>query len=369
MSARPFYVVAHRCNSTDAVKNAIAEGANAIECDIRYYDSPKYFLVSHDKSVTPEADALIPYLDRMSVVLKAKPSVALVIFDCKDQPENQFLTLLKIVRKHLTDQVPVNVLFSISSYDDRAFFNPLKGFAMAPNEGVGIDEDNNSMRVSAFFQELGISQHTYGNGIYAYGVGPNVPHTVMNAVARRAHGGHLKMVYVWTLQDSDAMRNYMRMGVDGILVNNPATLREVLNEKEFSGNLRLATRTDRPFITPPAPAYVLDVKTADVGGGGTDAWLRFAVVGPDEQMLHYIIDSCPPKLFESGDTNSVTIFGDVGAPKKVRVWRDDSGNGPGWYLDRITLTKTKGTTPAVGAKTIIFDQWIPASEVIVKPVP
>ncbi len=369
MSARPFYVVAHRCNSTDAVKNAIADGANAIECDIRYYDSPKYFLVSHDKSVTPEADALIPYLDRMSVVLKAKPAVALVIFDCKDQPENQFLTLLKLVRKHLTDQVPVNVLFSISSYDDRAFFNPLKGFAMASNEGVGIDEDNDSKRVSEFFQELGIAQHTYGNGIYAYGIGPNVPHTVMNAVARRARGGHLKMVYVWTLQDSDSMRNYMRMGVDGILVNNPATLREVLNEKEFSGNLRLATRTDRPFITPPAPAYVLDVKTADVSGGGTDAWLRFAVVGPDEKMVHYIVDSGPIGLFESGDTNSVTIFGDVGAPEKVRVWRDDSGNGPGWYLDRITLTKTKGTTPAVGAKTIIFDQWIPASEVIVKPVP
>ena len=369
MSARPFYVVAHRCNSTDAVKDAIAAGANAIECDIRYYDSQKYFLVSHDKSVTPATDALIPYLDQMSVVLKAQPAVALVIFDCKDQPENQFLTLLKLVRKHLTDQVPVNVLFSISSYDDRAFFNPLKGFAMAPNEGVGIDEDNDFNRVSKFFVDLGISQHTYGNGTYAYGVGPNVPHTVMTAVAHRARWGNLKMVYVWTLQDSDSMRNYMRMGVDGILVNNPATLREVLNEQEFSGNLRLATRTDRPFVTRPASAYVLEVKTADVGGGGTDAWLRFAVVGPDGDTVHYLIDSCPPGLFESGDANNVTIFGDVGAPKKLRVWRDNSGNGPGWYLDRITVTKTKGTTPSAAAKTVIFDQWIPESEVIVKPVP
>jgi hypothetical protein len=112
------------------------------------------------------------------------------------------------------------------------------------------------------------------------------------------------------------MRNYIRMGVDGIMVNDVETLRATVAEQEFHARLRLATQSDRPFSSPPAPAYILDVKTGDVGGGGTDALLRFFVIGPNGAEVVYRVDSIPPGLFEAGDKNRVTIFGDVGAPKE-----------------------------------------------------
>lgn len=371
MATRPFYVIAHRCNDFDSAKEAIKAGANAIECDLHYNKEKKAFVVSHDSDSYSVESALTTYLDKLRKQVKNNSKFALLYFDCKDQPTNQIIPLIQLVRAHLTNEVPVNVIFSIAEYKNRAFFNPLKDFTLWANEGVAIDYENDYQRNTKFFQKLGITHHAYGNGVdvkVSDLFAPNVPHTVMNAVASRALHHQIKFVYVWTLEKRDSMRNYLRMGVDGIMVNDPAKLRKVVKDKEFSGKYRLATRNDRPFTTTPPSAYVLRVKTADVGSAGTDAWLRFAVVGPTGAKLRYLIDSYPPGLFEADNVNYVTIFGDVGTPKKLRVWRDDKGNAPGWYLDRIGVTKTKGSSPAMATKTVVFDQWIPEDEVVVKVV-
>lgn len=367
MTIRPFYVIAHHCNQIGDVKKAVVDGANAVECDITYFNN--VWLVAHDMfEIVNGARDLPSYLTGIRETLR-KHEAAMLIFDCKTPVAGQVSHLFEIIRTFLTSHVPINVLISIASYDKRAFFKPLKTFPLQANEGVGIDQDDDSKRVTGFFHALGVSHHAYANGVATAGIEVNIPNSIMEAVARRAISGHLKLVYVWTLAERGAMRNYMRMGVDGIMVNDIKTLRATCAEDEFKHRLRLATVADRPFISPPAPAYILDVKTGDVGSGGTDALLRFFVFGPGGHQAVYRLRSQPAGLFEAGDTNRVTIFGDVGAPKKLRVSRNSSGNAPGWYLSNIKVRKTKGPSPSFAVKTVKFDQWIESETPVDRVVP
>lgn len=369
MTIRPFYVIAHHCNDENAVKSAISEGANAIEFDVMLDATGTNWMVAHDLiELMGNNKKLVTFLDGIRETLKTHKT-ALLIFDCKTPVASKICNLIQLVRTHLTDHVPVNVMFSTASFGDREFFKPLKNFPLKSNEGVAIDEDNDSERVTGFFHALGLDHHAYGNGIIVCGIAPKVPGSIMNAIARRAISGHLKMVYVWTLADSIAIRNYMRMGVDGVMVNDSTvtTVRKILKEEEFTTRLRLATQSDRPFTSSPAPAYILDVKTADVGSGGTDALLRFSVVGAGGKV-NYHLDTGAPGLFEAADMNRVTIFGDVGVPKKLSISRDNRGNAPGWYLSSIEVRKTKGTTPSFPATNVVFNQWIESDTVVEKSI-
>ena len=62
MEARPFYLIAHRCNSPTEVEKAIKDGANAVECDLQYDTTKKVFVVNHDDANSPEEDNLGKYL-------------------------------------------------------------------------------------------------------------------------------------------------------------------------------------------------------------------------------------------------------------------------------------------------------------------
>ena len=45
-----------------------------------------------------------------------------------------------------------------------------------------------------------------------------------------------RWVYAWTVDDHETMRKLIRTGVDGIVTNNPGTLKEVLEEKDTPSN-------------------------------------------------------------------------------------------------------------------------------------
>jgi hypothetical protein len=58
---------------------------------------------------------------------------------------------------------------------------------------------------------------------------------------------------------------------------------------------------------------------------------------------------------ERGQTNNVTIQGpDLGSLVSCTVQRDNSGNAPGWYIERIDVQSSTYQTSG----TALFKGWI-----------
>ena len=175
---RPLYLIAHRCNDLGAVRRAVSAGANAIECDIQFTDAQRdvgsvEFVVNHDNTWHRDRDSLIPYLNGVVEILRDNPQVALWFFDLKDDKPSDAVRLRNVIRKHLTDHVPINIIMSQASLDSGKFFVPIRN-GIRPREGYAIDAYNHPDSVSDFFVDNGIARHGYGNGIFVAGGGERV---------------------------------------------------------------------------------------------------------------------------------------------------------------------------------------------------
>ena len=350
---RPFYLIAHMCNSISEAAEAMALGANAIELDINLPgDHTKMllreqaleweFVVRHPP--TPVGVPIKAYLDDLAKLLKVNKHVALVYFDIKDA-NIDLMRLREIIRTHLTSVVPVQIILSHAAWEGRSIFNPIK--QDTPGEGVMIDEDHLPSRVSDFFEKKGLTRFGYGFGVAVPGVDVDIPSAVMRGVAFKWLSGKIRWVCTYTLEDDDSMRDYIAKGVDGILVNNNnvLALKKVFNECAGKYRLRLAERGDDPFDPPVHPSYILKMKTAAVGGAGTDANLTFELRG-STGTVKTTIDAYPAGLFEAGDTNLVTLIGtDVGIIKDLTLSQDGVGD---WTVADVIVQKR-------GAPDVKFD--------------
>src|SRR5436309_16067354 len=70
----------------------------------------------------------------------------------------------------------------------------------------------------------------------------------------------IRFIYVWTVEDSSVMEDYIRIGVNGMISDYPSVLAGILNKPEIRSLVRLAKRTDNPFV-PYNFAYGLVVYT------------------------------------------------------------------------------------------------------------
>jgi hypothetical protein len=344
---RPFYIIAHACNHLVSVKNAVQAGCNAIECDIRratnFYEEPEWeFTVRHDPIGSGESIKL--YLDGLVKILQKNPQVAVVYFDIKDADVNT-KRLLEIIREHLTNIVPVNVVLSHANFAGREMFNPLVGFLRDPGEGVVIDEHDSPQEVRDFFKGK-IARFGYGNGVFVVGVPKYIPNSILEGVALKWLERDIRWVYTFTLVTKASMRDYIAKGVDGIMSNceDLDDLKAVFNESKAKYRLRLATRADDPFAAPMQPAYVLTVKTSSKWYAGTDANLTFQLNG-SEGTISATIDAFPSGLFEEGYVNRVTLIGkDVGTINELVLSQDGTWTGPDWSVDTVTVHKKGSPT-------------------------
>ena len=335
---RPFYLIAHRCNDLDKLRKMVRLGANAIECDIRPSSRSGEFVVNHDVSIFPQRDALGPYLDGLVAILRANPQVALIMFDCKDGTMDS-ARLRQLVRSRLTEVVAVNVLFSVSAFTDRNFFLPLV-VDMRPREGYAIDQDDDPERVERFFADIGIPRQAFGDGIAVPAPKPSLHRIILRAVAQKWSRRRFRMVYTWTLADKDSMRNYLRMGVDGIFVNDVAELASILREPVFATSIRLAGRAEDPFVPLPRHAYVISAVTGTRQGAGTDAHITVELQGNRGQMTA-TLNSRPAGLFEAGHVNDFAVIGrHVGRLQQITVSVDDAGLGEAWFVESLAIQAT-----------------------------
>jgi glycerophosphoryl diester phosphodiesterase len=256
--ARPIYVIAHRCNDTEDIGRAISQGANAVECDLQYDEATRQIFVNHDFAA---GTSLFEWLNHAKLIADGYGDLfALIIFDVKFAADRD-PTVSGIILREVRDAVravltveptPINVLFSISSYNMREALTQVMT-DLLPNEGIAIDESDEPSAVEAFFSKHNVANCWYGNGIFTLGPKDVYPYLKKGAALRDANGV-LKKVYVWTLANKASILKFVEGGgVDGVMVNVPGVigplygLENALTVVRSSSGARMAKRRDPAF--------------------------------------------------------------------------------------------------------------------------
>src|SRR5262245_5966179 len=225
---RPFYIIGHNPNTIDEVKEVLKAGANAIEPDVNAYtNKPGELCISHGTGAD-NAPSLVAFLKDLHDVAFNNPKLALVVFDCKPGAAlavaNYGADLLGAIRTHLTYDIPLNVIISVATFADTAIFNNMDIHNLGPREGVMIDEENDPLAVS---NSLGQADHQcFGNGIAFWNniLGPNIRPSLEHACKLRASDNRLKFIYTWAVNNDEHQREYIRIGLDGIITDEIAEL-------------------------------------------------------------------------------------------------------------------------------------------------
>uniref|UniRef100_A0A6I9LA11 Lipoxygenase homology domains 1 n=2 Tax=Peromyscus maniculatus bairdii TaxID=230844 RepID=A0A6I9LA11_PERMB len=89
--------------------------------------------------------------------------------------------------------------------------------------------------------------------------------------------------------------------------------------------------------------YEVEVWTGDVGGAGTTSRVYVQIYG-EEGKTEVLFLSSRSKVFDRASkdifqTDTFTIYAiDLGPLTKIRIRHDNTGNRPGWFLDRVDIT-------------------------------
>jgi hypothetical protein len=236
--SRPIYAISHRTNTLHAIEEAIAAGANGIECDVR--DD----VVDHDGSF-PWSTSLREWLEAASAAATRYDHFSFVYFDVK---EPQSLPSLVATTRMSLDP-SLWRLFSIAELDDRACLEPIIA-GLGDREGIAID---GTPDLDAYVRWL----NTHVSSVpswYSYGL-PSwrqrrsldaVMPPIQQALSYPTEVRPFAKVCVWSLEDRTLMDAYLDLGVDGILVEREA-VPDVVTAISRRPGLRLATRADQAF--------------------------------------------------------------------------------------------------------------------------
>lgn len=83
--------------------------------------------------------------------------------------------------------------------------------------------------------------------------------------------------------------------------------------------------------------YEITVITGDKRGGGTDANVFLTIYGKSGQTEKLPLKSKSKSAFEKNRSDIFNIKAKcVGPMTKIRIEHDNSGAGPGWYLERVS---------------------------------
>ncbi|MFI2190533.1 PLAT/LH2 domain-containing protein [Streptomyces sioyaensis] len=89
--------------------------------------------------------------------------------------------------------------------------------------------------------------------------------------------------------------------------------------------------------------YRVSVYTGDIDDAGTDANVSITIHGSSRSVGPVDLDNSENN-FERGKVDHFTLdLSDVGRMDKINIAHDNSGNKPGWFLNRVVITKDGDT--------------------------
>jgi len=279
---RSFYIIGHGANTLERARQYLAAGANALEVDLNVMAGDTNALcIGHGPDVGTGAakrehsTPLPDYLKGLHQLARTN-NLALVYFDCKvpaESPEHG-ATLLEDIRKYLVgsgaDHLEVTVFVSVGKLKEKAMFTDIAG-RLGPREGLMVDGYSDPGAVGRYFA----SQHVT-NQAFCDGIVPGNPflsqflilHSVRKACSLRNREHRIRFVGTWSVNNPWCMQHYIKMGVDGIVVdrspvwynfcffNGGHGLRSLTSIVRLRGpqlGIRLATPADNPFAPADPP--------------------------------------------------------------------------------------------------------------------
>jgi len=253
---RKFYIIGHNPNSVRAAIRCLKSGANAIEPDIRYlpvYDEK--FFVYDIATENPKRHTLKDYLIGLSEALnKEKLNLALIAFDLKPiyskEMESETLVYMKEFFEQLNEYffktyTTVPVLLTVGDPSGKHLLATAKPY-LAHNQAVGVDEGDTPQSVIDYFN---IEQMpcSYANGTSSPFASPiKFKRYIKEAIALKQQTNELKLVYTWTANSVKVMRDFIELGVDGMITDRVAGLRSLVDSK-YKDSIELATAEYNPF--------------------------------------------------------------------------------------------------------------------------
>ena len=249
---RPFWAIAHRCNTVDNLLDAVKAGANAIEFDItaKLDGSDIVYWVHHGGQ--PTWVLLEDYLKAV-IDNNVLQTVAMLQFDIKGNDDISAYTYGYDVAA-MTKEHGIQANQTFFSVEDAGaandFYNGVAAAGMAGSRDVSLIKTDPSVYTDpSIWYRTGIANGAtfLGLGVFA----KNIFSTMANWIEPVSYTANmrdrvqtLKKTYFWTLDSQDSMRKMLDLGVDGLIVNDPAKLLAVLAEKPYDKLYRLATSDD-----------------------------------------------------------------------------------------------------------------------------
>ena len=84
--------------------------------------------------------------------------------------------------------------------------------------------------------------------------------------------------------------------------------------------------------------YEITVITGDKRGAGTDANVYITIFGKSGITEKIPLKSKSKDVFEKNTSDMFTVKAKcVGPMTKIRIEHDNTGSGPGWYLERVSM--------------------------------
>lgn len=381
---RPFWTVAHECNTPRKVLDALkveVEGrkVNAIECDISV-DRDGNLIVAHDSwpIVEERSDGTLwavglptppappptfafgtridPYFAAIRTFAADFAEFSLLHLDCKIKTPEQGEALAQKVAQYL-NVTGLAIVYSHGSIsggtgldpDDEGVLRRLPAL-LQPNHGIMIDEEVSCRDVVSALTSLGTDRIGYGDGILTWWVKADVYGNIVDAVVERARTGLPRFINTWTLAKSSSIRTFLAAGLDAVLVNQD-TLRALLSIVGEFPELRMATRSDDPF-GPEPPGVLVSFKTAFRSYSGTDAPLVVGVSGTSGSLTSANVSTHERADAEVGTTLYVPFrraAAAVGTPHEVQVTMPSGdGHAPEWRIEYVRVDYGPGEPTLYG---------------------
>ena len=213
---------------------------------------------------------LADFLQGLHELARTNSHFCLVYFDCKTLAATPELgaTLLGDIRTNLTgsgaDHVDLNVIISVGKPKDKAMFANIAG-QLGPREGLMVDGYSDPVAVSGFFTGSMVTNQAFCDGIVPWN--PFLSQFAAYGAVRRAcqlrdEQHQIRFVGTWVVNDPWLMTRYIKMGVDGILVdrrlvwynfcwanlgNGLHSLTKLVRDQGTKLGIRPAIRADNPF--------------------------------------------------------------------------------------------------------------------------
>jgi hypothetical protein len=252
-----FYVIAHMTNTPDAVRWAAAEGANAVEIDVRFDEhdgtprSVKHGGVCDCVCSLGDRDHVCAALARDCEASSSVPDVFEAI------RESHELALV-IIDSKIDGAAPIDVQRAagariVTALETGLFARGYRGkvvvgapatdaIAYVRAAAAAATASKWSARISVGFDQMGKTEATaactldtlrsftkrraFGAGISACATGDFTP--AIRAAAAQESAGESGLTYVWTLDNEASMRRYIDAGARGIITNKPGKLAAVV---------------------------------------------------------------------------------------------------------------------------------------------